>query len=82
MLGPLRRQMDLFLRKVIHPQAHEKYRVLLKDNGVEIELGSIGVQFEGWHWGVDAVVPMREVDAEGSGRSSRHAAASPTTRRR
>jgi hypothetical protein len=35
--------MDLFLRKVIHPQAHENYRVLLKEDGVEVELGSIGV---------------------------------------
>jgi hypothetical protein len=31
--------MDLFLRKVIHPQAHDNYRVLIKDNGAEI--GSI-----------------------------------------
>ena len=59
---------SLFLRKVIHPQAHDNYRVILKNDGTEIELGSIGVQFEGWHWGIDAVVPMREVDAEGTGK--------------
>jgi hypothetical protein len=41
-----------FLRKVIHRQAHDNYRVLLKDDGVEIELGSIGVQVEGWRWAI------------------------------
>ena len=61
--------MDLFPRKVIHPQAHENSRVLLQDDGVEIELGSIGVQFEGRHWGIDTVVPMSEVDAEGTGKA-------------
>jgi hypothetical protein len=34
------------LRKVIHPQAHENYRVMLKDDGDEIELGSIGIQHD------------------------------------
>jgi hypothetical protein len=29
--------MDLFLRKIRHPQAHDNYRVILKDDGVEIE---------------------------------------------
>ena len=42
--------MELFLRKIIHPQAHDNYCVILKDDGVEIELGSIGVQFDGWVW--------------------------------
>ncbi len=61
--------MDLFLRKVIHPQAHDNYRVVLKDDGLEIEIGSIGVQFEGWHWGLDTAIPMREVDEqEGTGK--------------
>jgi hypothetical protein len=60
--------MELFLRKVIHPQAHNNYRVILKDEDVEIELGSIGVQFDGWHWGIDSIVPMREEDGEGSGK--------------
>ena len=38
--------MDLFLRKVIHPQAADNYRVILKDDGTEMEIGSIGVQFD------------------------------------
>jgi hypothetical protein len=59
--------MDLFLRKVIHPQAHDNYRVILKDHGAEIELGSIGVQHEGWVWGIDSVIPMRELETEGRG---------------
>jgi hypothetical protein len=33
--------MDLFLREVIHPQAPDNYRVILKDDGTEIEIGSI-----------------------------------------
>ena len=60
--------MELFLRKVIHPQeARDNYRVIVKDDG-EIEVGSIGEQFDGWHWGIDSIVPMREEDAEGSGK--------------
>ena len=51
--------MDLFLRKVIHPQARDNYRVILKDDGLEIEVGSIGMQFDGWHWGIDNIVPIR-----------------------
>jgi hypothetical protein len=27
--------------------------------------GSIGVQFEGWHWGIDSVIPMRDAEKEG-----------------
>ena len=45
-MGP----MDLYLRKVIHPQATDSYRVLLKtDDGAEIEIGSIrlGLQHNG-----------------------------------
>jgi len=56
----------LFLRKVIHPQAHDNYRVIVKDGGAEIEVGSIGIQHEGWVWGIDSVIPMRELDTEGS----------------
>ena len=26
------------------------------------------MQFEGWHWGIDSIVPMREEDGEGSGK--------------
>jgi hypothetical protein len=59
--------MDLFLRKVIHT-ARDNYRVIVKDNGEEIEVGSIGVQFDGWTWGIDTVVPMRDIESEGSGK--------------
>jgi hypothetical protein len=31
--------MDLFLRKVIHPQARDNYRVIVKDEGLEVEVG-------------------------------------------
>jgi hypothetical protein len=60
--------MDLFLRREIHPQSRDNYRVVLKEDGDEIEIGSIGVQFDGWAWGIDTVVPMREVEAEGTGK--------------
>jgi hypothetical protein len=60
--------MDLFLRKVIHPQARDNYRVILKDDGVEIEVGSIGVQFYGWHWGIDNIIPMLGAETDGVGR--------------
>ena len=36
--------MALYLRKFIHPQAHDNYRVILKREGDEVEIGSIGVQ--------------------------------------
>jgi hypothetical protein len=35
--------MDLYLRKVVHPQAHDNYRVILKDDGIEVEIDSIGI---------------------------------------
>jgi len=35
--------MNLYLRKVLHAQAHENYRVVLKREG-EFEIGSIGIQ--------------------------------------
>jgi hypothetical protein len=60
--------MDLFLRKVIHTAARDNYRVVVKDDGLEIEVGSIGVQFDGWAWGIDTVIPMRELESEGSGK--------------
>jgi hypothetical protein len=64
--------MDLYLRKVIHPQAHDNYRVLLKDDGLELEIGSIGIQLGSgvthWTLGIDTVIPMREVDAQGIGK--------------
>ncbi len=65
--------MDLLLRKVIHPQAVNNYRVLLKDDDAKIEIGSIGIQFqtgtaEAWVWGIDTAIPMREVVGQGSGK--------------
>jgi hypothetical protein len=53
--------MDLYLRKIRHPTATDNCRVVLKLDGDEIELGSIGVQhkIEGstvWAWGIDTVV--------------------------
>jgi hypothetical protein len=39
--------MDLFLRKVTHSAAPDNYRVVVRD-GAEIEIGSIGRQFDGW----------------------------------
>jgi hypothetical protein len=59
--------MNLFLRKVIHPHADDRYRVILKDDGDDIQLGSIGVQFGVWRWGIDSVIPMRELETEGTG---------------
>jgi hypothetical protein len=61
--------MDLYLRREIHPQAHgNNYRVIVKEDGDEIAVGSIGVQFDGWHWGIDCVIPMRELETDGSGK--------------
>jgi hypothetical protein len=65
--------MDLNLRKVLHPQAVDNYRVLLKDDGIEVEVGSIGIQHgsgatEAWVWAIDTVIPMREAEAQGSGK--------------
>jgi hypothetical protein len=33
-----------------------------------IEIGSIGVQFDGWSWAIDNAIPMREVEVEGKGK--------------
>jgi hypothetical protein len=30
--------MDLYLHKVVHPEAHENYRVLLNDDGLKVEI--------------------------------------------
>jgi hypothetical protein len=65
---------DLYLRKVTgHPQAVDNYRVIVKRDGDETEIGSIGIQnlsggHAGWRWGIDTVVPMRDIDSEGEGR--------------
>jgi len=59
--------MDLFLRQVIHSAAPENYRVVIRDS-VEIEIRSIGRQFDSRFWGIDTVLPMREMEAEGYGK--------------
>jgi hypothetical protein len=65
--------MDLYLRKVVHHQASDNYRVILKGDQDEVELGSIGIQRNAgnavaWHWGIDTVLPMREMETSGQGR--------------
>jgi hypothetical protein len=65
--------MDLYLSKVDHPQAHNNYRVILKDDGQEIEIGSIGIQHQtgletAWQWGIDAIIPMRSFESDGYGK--------------
>lgn len=64
---------DLFLRKVSHPQATNNYRVILKIDGAEFEIGSIGTTFfteiePTWTWGIDTVIQMRELESEGQGK--------------
>jgi hypothetical protein len=64
----------LLLRKVTgHPQAQNAYRVVLKSEDGETEIGSIGTQFDAgtdpvWRWSIDTVIPMREIESEGEGR--------------
>ena len=58
----------LYLHKVVHPQAHDNYRVVFEDEGIETEIGSIGVQFGGWRWAIDNVIPMLVVDTQGMGK--------------
>ena len=64
--------MNLYLRRVVHPQANDNYRVILKCDGDEFEIGSIGVQFDAaWAWGIDTVILMRDHEAQGEGRDRR-----------
>jgi hypothetical protein len=57
--------MDLYLRKSDHGHlAPEIYRVILKDDGDEVEIGSISIQHAAgaqyyWKWAIDTVIPMR-----------------------
>ena len=55
--------MDLYLRKVIYNQSDpDGYRVILKDDGDKVEIGSISVQHSAggsWSWAIDTVIPMR-----------------------
>jgi hypothetical protein len=55
-------------RKVIHPQAHDNYWVILKDDGLELEIGSIGAQFDGWRCAIDNIIPLQDTEAEGIGK--------------
>jgi hypothetical protein len=60
--------MDLYLRKVDHPQARNSYRVILKEDGDEIELGSIGLQHTtAFHsaWQEHQAFPLREEQVRG-----------------
>lgn len=62
--------MDLYLRKV--RDTKDKYRVVLKRDEAEYEIGSIGISFLAgpdpvWMWGIDTVLPMREEISSGTG---------------
>ena len=59
------------MRKVTHSAEPDNYRVIIRDGAeieIEIEIGSIGRQFDGWFWGIDTVLPMREMESEGNGK--------------
>ena len=57
--------MTLYLRKVIQ---QDNYRVILKLDGDEVEVGSIGIQHGGvWSWAIDTVIPMRTQLTQGEG---------------
>ena len=65
--------MDLYLRKSDHGQlGPEIYRVILKDDGDEVEIGSISVQHSASaqyysKWAIDTVIPMRADQTQGRG---------------
>jgi hypothetical protein len=65
--------MDLYLRKSDQGQlGPEIYRVILKDDGDEVEIGSISVQHSAgaayyWKWAIDTVIPMRTHQTQGRG---------------
>jgi hypothetical protein len=61
--------MELYLRKVRQP---DNYRVILKTDDGDVELGSIGIQYHTgadpvWIWTIDTVLPMREIECHGQG---------------
>jgi hypothetical protein len=66
--------MDLYLRKVIHDQAApDGYRVVLKNEYGETEIGSIGLQHGVgaqyfWKRSIDTVIPMRAFETSGRGK--------------
>ena len=54
--------MNLYLRKDIHLQALDNCRVILKGDGLAVEIGSIGLQrgsdaTEYWAWAIDTATP-------------------------
>lgn len=63
--------MDLYLRKSDHgQQAPDMYRVILKSDGDETEIGSISIQHSAgaqcyWKWAIDTVIPMRTHQTQG-----------------
>jgi len=62
--------------KVIHPQAADNYRVVLKDYIPEIEIGSIDIDPRGRRRLLLALGhrhggPMRDIDAQGTGKDRR-----------
>lgn len=66
--------MDLYLRRV-EPK-REAFRVIIKIDETEFEIGSIGVQHglgsdTYWGWGIDTVIPLRAEQAQGSGTDRR-----------
>ena len=64
------REMNLYLRNVVDLQAHEKYRVVLKLDSNEFEIGSIGIQHgAAWRWEIDTVIPMRVLETQGKGKN-------------
>jgi hypothetical protein len=53
------------------PRAHDNYRVILKLDEGEFEIGSIGIQHDGdWSWGIDNI-PMRAWETQGEGKDAR-----------
>jgi hypothetical protein len=68
--------MELYLRKVDHPQARDNYRVILKTETEEFSIGSIGLQTftsqdTGWTWAIDTVIPLRAHISQGRGTDRR-----------
>src|SRR6516165_4143793 len=65
--------MDLYLRKSEHGQeSPDIYRVILKDDGDEVEIGLISIQHSAnaeyfWKWAIDTVIPMRAFETSGRG---------------
>jgi hypothetical protein len=69
--------MDLYLRKVTHPQARDNYCVILKDDGLGVEIGPIGIQqgtgaTDASAWGIDTVILMRVADTQGTGKDRKN----------